>query len=390
MRNIKIENHLLSLVWLIFLIFPNNQIFFLLVPFLFLILFRFNPRVFTTIRGFTFSFVLILLLSVILNANELYFEFKDLARTLVFILTFICFGNIKGNKILSSYIYIAVGYLVLSQFAGIVNFTPFTNLIDAYYLKDEGISAIEASSRFEISEYGVFRLGGIFINPNQYARFLELVLLIILCEIKQFSKRNFFILVSIIIFSLIATGSRTSLIVLVLTIVYFLFSSKTFTLNKSIFIACTIVLLGGLFFTYFETENLRVLKVDEGFDNSLGAKFQLLEKYLISEVSFLTLLFGNSTLNSFGSYTGIHIAGMDFEIGNLLLNYGVLFIIVLITFYIKIFKTLTVQYKILFIILLWMFSSSILLSYRMAAIWLLVLSVYYQRSLNEMNYENKY
>jgi len=376
------NDHLLSLIWLIFLVFPNNFIFYLIVPICYILLYDKNKK----IDKISFSFIIIISLlfftTFIVNLNETYLDFNSIARVIVLILMFFSFSRLKGSKILSPYIIIAVLFLVISQFSGIVNFTIINRFLDSYYVL-EGESVIDLNSSFQMERYGSKRLGGIYFNSNNYASYLQLVMAVLLCEIKQFKKKYLFLLFPTIVFSIFATGSRTSFIVLVVMIVYYLFTSKSLTRVKASIFTFIIFILSILISLTVNVTNFRVLKVEEGFDDSLGVKFRILNEYLSSNPPIIKLLFGNLSGAAMLKYTGITFVGTDFEIGNLIVYFGFIFFTIIFAFYFWIYRNILPKYRVIFTVLLWMFSNSILLSYRMAAVWMLVLSLYFYRSISE-------
>lgn len=380
----SINNHILSLAWLIFLIFPSNNAFFIFVPFAFIFLFDYKKKVNSEIFKYLILLTLIIVASFIVNINEFYVDNKSIFRSIVLIIMLLSYGRTRGYKILYPYIYIAIIVLFASQFSSALNISFINSIINSYYINEvEG--NFEVVSMIDFSQFGIFRLGGIYINPNNYASFLGLVLTVILCEIKQFSRLGIIALFILIPLSLVATGSRTGLIVLVFTAIYYLYSSKVMSLKKAVFITIIFSAVVSVFLFNSVTDHYRILKVDEGIDNSIGVKINLLIDYINSDPTIDKLLFGNFSGEALQSYIGIYFSGMDFEIGNLILYYGFLFLITIVFFYTKIFKKMLPKYRVVFIVLLWMFSNSLLLSFRMSALWILILGVYYQRSM----YTNK-
>lgn len=125
------------------------------------------------------------------------------------------------------------------------------------------------------------------------------------------------------------------------------------------------------------------MKIDEGFDNSVGTKVNILLSYLESGPSIQKILFGNFSGEAIKKYININFSGTDFEIGNIVLSFGFVFLVLLMFFYRHIFLIMKSKYRIIFTILLWMFSNSILLSYRMAAVWMLVLGLYFHKSISK-------
>jgi hypothetical protein len=380
------NNHILSFIWLLFLILPNNQLFFLFVPVAYLVLFKLKNAIRLNVLLFIFGFVLLFFCTFLFNINEPYLSqsTKDISRLVVLILMFVTFGRLRGNTILKPYIYFAIVYLVISQFVYIWDIGPLKSLY-SMYVDLEGQTIDDATNNFTMIDYGGnFRLGGIYFNFNQYARYLELIMLVLMCEIKQFNKKEVMLLFPIILFSLFATGSRTSLIVFCVSVIFYLHSAKVISVQKTRIVS--VLFVGLLFVAYLFTglSEMRAFKINEGMDDSFATKIGLLMAYLSANPDIIKIIFGNLTPNVMENYIGIAgFRGMDWEIGNLFLCYGILFFIFIFIFYLTLFKRYLPKYRVLFTILLWMFSSSVLCSYRMAALWLLVLGLYYKRSLKE-------
>lgn len=200
------EDHLLSFIWLLLLILPNNQMFFLFVPLSFLILTRMKNDIKLNITPFIFLFISLLLITILMNAGERYSDFKSITRAFILIFMFICFGKLKGNKILAPYIYFSIAYLVISQFTYVINIGPLKTFFTSFYPYegDKNVYSSDFYESYEMSNYGILRLGGIYFNPNQYARYLELIMVVFLCEIKQFSKRGIIIVSCVIVFFIVS------------------------------------------------------------------------------------------------------------------------------------------------------------------------------------------
>lgn len=380
----SLNDHILSLIWLIFLIFPNNYVFFIFVPLVYLVFFDKNKKIDKTTSHYLLILPILLFITFIFNINETYLNFFSIARVAVLILLFFSFGKLKGGKILSPYIIFAIFFLVCSQFSGILNFEKINSFIYSYYVY-ESESIVDKNSSFEMQNFGFHRLGGIYFNSNNYASYLELILIVLLCEIKQFKKSLLLILFPLIGFSIFATGSRTSFIVLVVLTLFYLYSTKKLFRVKSLFL----VIVSIASFSLLNIDKFRILKIDEGVDDSIGVKFRILRDYFLSDPPLLKLLFGNLSGSAMMKYTGSTFVGTDFEIGNLIVYFGYIFFITILLFYISIYKRYLPRYRVVFIILLWMFSNSILLSYRMSAVWMLVLGLYYYRSKTEKNLINE-
>jgi len=376
-----IYNHMVSIIWLLFLILPNNQLFFIFVPTAYIVLFRFENKGKLEDKIFVIGIVSLLIITLLMNVNMIgvSISIKDIIRLVILAFFFMTFIRLNGTTILKPYIYIAIVYLVFSQFVYILNVAPLKSLFSIYSTEEHEILSYY-NDLSSIGDYN-FRLGGIFINSNQYARYLELILLVLMCEIEQFNKKSLTILFSVIIFSLVAAGSRTSLIVFCLAVVFYLYSAKVFSPRKTKIIIIVFIALLLFAFLFTGLSEMRAFKISEGMNDSFGAKAGLLMTYLNTNPNIIKILFGNLSPDTVREIA--NTGSMDWEIGNILLYYGILFFMLLFVFYFYLFKSYRPKYRVVFTILLWMFSSSILSSYRMSALWMLVLGLYYRRSLVE-------
>lgn len=387
MRKINvIDNHFLSFVWLMLFIMPNNNIFYLFVPISFVILF--NIRTKTNINSIITLVLLSLLITFLINIDKNYLRFKDYSRFVTLIIFVITFTKLRGSAILKPYIYFAVFFLVLSQFAFFLNISFLVDLINANYVSELSEYKIQSYENFQISEYGLNRLGGIYFNSNQYAKFIEFILLALVFEKNQFNKNELIFLGSIIIFSIVATGSRTSFIVLISILLgYLYFNNKLNHKNVVLLITISFLLLGYLLVTTNFSE-FRMFKIQEGLDNSFGIKVQLFQRYLSDVDSPLHLLFGNLSTQVLIQEYGFIVSSTDFDLGNVTISYGLVFYLLFFVFCFISYKRMLTKYRVFFIILLWMLSSTIINSYRAAPIFFLMIGLYYKRSMYEKNENN--
>jgi hypothetical protein len=353
MKN-TIDNHLLSSAWLFFLIFPNNNIFFIAIPIIYLALLDKKKIIDKSTSQFLILLSTLLFISFLFNINETYLDLKSYARAIVLIWLIISFGRLKGSKILAPYIVIAILFLVVTQFSVILNFTALNSIIDRFYIQSEEENSV-INSTFIMQDYGLNRLGGIYFNSNNYASYLELILVVLLCEIKQFNTKSLIVLISLFVFSIIATGSRTSLIVLIIITLFFLYSSKIISRKRAAQLTFLLLCAIGVLFLFIDVGNFRAFKIEEGLNDSLGVKVNILKTYLYSDVPVQKILFGNFSGYGIIKYTDINYPGTDFEIGNLIVNYGFVFFISIILFYLLLYKKLLPKYRVVFLILFWVF-----------------------------------
>lgn len=381
-----INNHYLSITWLLLLILPNNNLLYYFVPLSFILLYKFNKRNKTKYSFLLRAMIISLVFTLLINYGRDYALTKDIFRLITLIIILASFAGLKGNVILKQYIVFAALFLIISQFAFALKITPVMDLIKSYYPLEDEVNVYLRLENYSISNFGIQRLGGIYYNPNQYARYIEFVLIALLCEVKQFRKQEITILLFLIIVSIAATGSRTSFLVLVAIALVYLYSNKLMT--KKNVLLLSVVGIGVILYLLVNTNflDLRIFKVNEGFDTSLNIKIKVLTDYLSANKNFLTLFFGNLSPMVLIIKYNIGILGTDFDIGNIIVYYGFAFLFLLFLFIISIYRKMDSKYKIVFCILLWMFSSAIITNYRTAPLFFLMLGLYYSRSVKQKKY----
>lgn len=381
------HDHLLSFTWLLYFIIPTNIILYVFVPISVVVLFNNKLAIPAYLKYSILGLIVSLIFTLLINFQAGYVLKNDIFRALVLILLFFSFSRYRGIVIRKEYIVFAAVYLIFTQFIFFLNISFFVNFFQQVYPYEGNRDMYGYYERFTLNEFGLTRLGGIYYNPNQYARYIQIILITLLCEIKQFRKIELQVLVPLIVFSIAATGSRTSFLVLiVIGLSYFYFNNK-FT-AKNVFLI-GIVGVGILFYIFSNTNigEFRMLKVDEGLDNSLGAKVNLFYSYHENNQSALAFLFGN--LSSMVMVSSSGFTGTDFDIGNIPIFYGYVFFLFFIQLCVLVYRKTRPMYRVIYPILLWMFSSSIICNYRTVPIFLLILGLYYRRSLIEKNNEIK-
>lgn len=172
------------------------------------------------------------------------------------------------------------------------------------------------------------------------------------------------------------TGSRTALLAYAAISSVYIYITKRSLALPIILIAVTLILLN--FNTLFE---FRIFKIQEGMDNSFGVKMDIIDNYLTQCNSSIDLLFGSGNTDVMSYNYGQKFLGTDCDLGDILVSYGLLFYIFYIPFYITIARSLKREYFVILLVLIWMFSNTIIFNYRMSAVWLLTLGVLYNNSL---------
>ncbi len=338
-----------------------------------------------SIYGFV-AFIIILI-STVVNVNENWVDSKSYLRALQLIVFFFCFGKTRSTEIYKGTLIFIIIYLALFQFAGLLHLGPIVDLSYTLYpLSEKAELAFERSLNMSLLEAGGYneRLFGIYHNANNCAIYTQILLILLVIEKDQFNgkkwgKMLYFILLIIVVLMLMAAGSRTSFIVLV-AIGLTMFGSEIKTRSLEIGL---IILLFVLLVSVFGIE-LRMFKVGDGMNSSLGFKVQIVEDYLSVIPSVMKILFGCFTCQALIPLLNTSFPGTDMDFGDMFVQYGLLFLIFIFVFLNNVFFSLNKKYRHLFWILLWMFSNTIICNYRTSSIMLLVFSIYVLRSQNSV------
>lgn len=377
---VTLGDHILSIVWLYFLLFPTGTFFNVSIPVILLLLYDTKAG---GVKREILPMLLLLSLTVIVNIAQPYMGFKPYVRLITIAVIFVTFASVRGERILFPYIFFATFFIVLSQICYLYNISFLSSFFNQYYdMSEKGLELYGITERsLDMANVtsGNTRLGGIYYNPNNCASYIGVIYALGLCEIDSVKKRSLkMIFVFLVVLSLIVSGSRTSFIVFGSTSLYYLYvKGKSIKKYWPFAIIAIIVLLVNM----ASFDELRMFKVGEGMDNSLGIKMNYFGRYLSDADSPLQLLFGAGdqmvTVVKYGS----PLPGTDFDLGDIFITFGLLFYIAYIAFYFQLYKRFTPLHRIILIVLLWSFSNSLLCSYRMCPVWFMALGICYKQSI---------
>lgn len=381
------EGVLLNIVLILFFLLPQNMFLYLTVPVGMLLVSNIGNRNERTWSLYGYIILAVLMTSAVVNLSETWVDSKSYLRALQLIVCFICFGKTKSSDIYKESLIFIIFYLAIFQFAGILHINPIINLSYVIYpLTDKTELVFERSLNMGILEAGGAneRLFGIYHNANNCAIYSQILLILLVIEKEQFHGRflgkwSYYALLLIVILMLIAAGSRTSFIVLVAVGLTMFGSEKKGRLVEIGFIILLfVVLVNGLGI------DLRMFKVGDGLNSSFGVKLRIIEDYMESNPSLLKLLFGCFTCQALIPLINTQFAGTDMDFGDMFVQYGIVFLIVISFFLFSVFRSLKKQYRPILWILLWMFSNTIICNFRTSSILLLVLSILVLRSRQPM------
>lgn len=374
------EDHFLSSLWVFFMLFPTGTIFNLIVPVLLLLMYNSRQRyndIMLPLLGFMVP-------SLVFNLNYEYMDIKVYARYVEIGVCFFTFASLRGNKILFPYIWGALLFILLSQISAMFIPTIYA-YFDRFYHITESMLKTYQTDMSAVNMQSIVkgtRLGGIYHNPNVCASYITLLYALGLSEIKQLgnSRTLTYIFMGLVLFSFFLTGSRTSLLCFIAISGYYMYS-QGYSIARYLFIG--VVGLTIYMFSTVDTNSVRMLDVESGMGNSFGVKMNLFQHYLTHCTNPIHLVFGGGDIAASGLYNTSFNGGTDCDFGNIFIMFGALFWLLYWITYYSIYKVFKKEYRVLLFTLLWVFSNSLLISYRMCPVWIVCLGLLYRRSLTE-------
>lgn len=374
--------HLVGIGLVLGYILPHSSTLFLLVNpvlCLFYQLFKQNTG------GYKYNVVVFvgLLLSLVVNINQ-EIEQKSLLSFITICLYFMCFPIVKNVKVYNIYIYIILAYIIVSQLAYVLGISSISNYLDTYYPYSDRFENEYISMKSHIGWNNLFdfRLGGIYRNPNQCAYYVSSLLVFYLISNKDKNIDKVLLFVLLCFISALLTGSRTGfLIVSFIIIIDVFFIRKTSKVLKNISVLVLFV-MGLYVFIIQEASALsyRALDISGGREGSLQAKLDVLFYYLSNEKSVVKLLFGYLDPTRFVPESIDVMSKFDADIGYLIYQFGFVGSIIIIIYFVSLFKRCNGTGRLFFILLFWSVSSSVITSYRAFFVFMLLLSCVYSNN----------
>ena len=176
--------------------------------------------------------------------------------------------------------------------------------------------------------------------------------------------------------AVMATGSRTGFAVTAAIAVAFVFLDKR--ISKYWRWGVVLVAVGGMAFLLSSRFGMRSLNISQGFQNSASQKYLLLKDYLDHEESLFRLLTGYLDYDRFRpSIILPDIVKFDSDVGYLIYCFGFLGLAAILVYYVTIFWRMDSMRFIIFAILLWMLTQSVVMAYRSFFSFMLILSCVY-------------
>ena len=306
-------------------------------------------------------------------------EMKALLSCVTILLYFFCFPIIGKVSIPNIFFYIILSVIVLSQLAYVLNISFLVNILDTYYPFSEDNNAIKyMKSTITVDNMLNYRMGGLYRNSNQCSRFLTFLLagFLILNHEKNVVKLLPFVIVALL--GVILTGSRTGFVVAGLMVILYTFVNKQIPTSFR-YLATFIFVLYFIILLVQGTGEFRSTSVAEGMGSSMKSKYETLMYYLSTEHSAFRLLFGYLDVSHFESGSEV-MDSFDSDVGFIIYCFGFIGMICILIYFYYLFKRMNKYGRIYSILLLWMFSSTIVTSFRAFFLFMLILSCIYNQN----------
>ena len=370
----RVQEHFFGIALLLAFLLPHSNTLFQMVnPLLCIVMvYAFTHRFYNSKVTYVIIPVVISLLINLQIAGQ-----KALLSTFTILLYFACFPFVGKTKIRLGYLYICLAYIVVSQLIYLFDISFLVDFYDKTY--PIGEDDIQYFNRMrDTINYGnilSFRLGGFYHNPNQCAKFLTILMAFFLVINTQKKSRGTLVFLIISYIGAILTGSRTGFIISSL-ILYFGFLKNENQTKWVKYLFVVFAVFGGLYIIATGAA-VRGFDVENGMSGSAGAKWRTFLYYLNNESNVLSLLFGSVDPTLFEGQYGQTLPMFDSDYGEIVFRFGFVGFIGVIFFFWAMYKNIVPTKRFFLIMVLWMYTSTIIASYRGLFIFMLLLSVVY-------------
>lgn len=308
---------------------------------------------------------------------------KAFERVAVIILYFVCFPFVTKVKLPNYYLYICLGVIIISQLAYLLGIPFITSFLDTYYPIPEEMEKTIGYIQRGVTRDNImnYRLGGLYRGVNPCARFLNMLMAI---YIINNSNRKFSSLLPFLItnfLGVVLTGSRTGFVVGALLGISFVYVTDSISKRlRYVLVALGSALFVSLLFS--DNSTYRAFRVFEGFNDSASEKSTIFTTYLSNETSVISLLFGH--FDNKGTF-------FDSDYGDIIYSFGFIGFFAILFYFYKLYKRTNKIGRIFYLMLLWMYSATIIMSFRPIFAFMLLLSLVYstqsktQMTLRENN-----
>lgn len=379
-RPVTHRDTMLNVVFLVLSFIPHIGSLYIIPPLLLVYLIASEKPKFLN-NGVAVMMSLWIVLSFVINAIVSSVDSKMIVRSVMTIGIFLFFPFVKSFRIYKMTLLTAALYVLFSQMCYVLHIGPAIGFFEAAYpiFDDRYLQLLDyVRDNAEVGNYSV-RYAGLFHNANICSGYYSILMAMVCIEFDSLIKDRMGLVCTVLIaFGVVLCGSRTGMFTIICIILFrFIVSAKK---NRNIigFLIVPILLIGVIFiYSHVSDSSLRVFKIEEGLDDSLGFKFDMLFRYLSNDAGVKEWVFGGFNLDM-SKYQ------MDNDIGYAIQCFGFVFVFMLIAFFWGIYRKLRDKYVIILIPLLWCLSATIIFNYRFIMVYFMLLSLYYQRNLEAL------
>lgn len=372
----KLMEHLLGISLVLSFVLPHTSSLMLLVnPLFFLIFLCFKEN--RPVYRYNWIAVIPIVFALLLNFAQPV-KMKAIINAGTVLMYFMCFPLVGKVRVRNFYLVLALALIVFSQLVYIFHVPLLSDLLDRLYpIAEMDVHGV-GSMRRNLSWTNVlrYRLGGMYRDPNICAKSLTMLLAAFLSL--NFGKplKKLIPYAAVCFLAVMATGSRTGFAVTAAIAVAFVFLDKR--ISKYWRWSVVLVAVGGMAFLLSSRFGMRSLNISQGFQNSASQKYLLLKDYLDHEESLFRLLTGYLDYDRFRpSIILPDIVKFDSDVGYLIYCFGFLGLAAILVYYVTIFWRMDSMRFIIFAILLWMLTQSVVMAYRSFFSFMLILSCVY-------------
>ena len=305
---------------------------------------------------------------------------KSVLLCITIILYFTCFPIVGKVNVPNTYLYFILVAIVFSQLIYVLRIPFFVDLLNTYYpiSEDDAQGIVHMQNTISFRNMLNYRLGGLYRNPNQCSRYLSFLMtfFILVNHKRPVQKWVLYLLISFI--AILLTGSRTGFVVASVIVIFFLFENKKVP-NTWRFWVLLLIAAGFAYILISGSSSFRGANLLES--DSVGSKFNAFRDYLRHEDSVLRVVVGYLDPRFFESSFGI-LDKFDADYGYIIFQYGFIGFLCFLFFFFTLFRRVNRTGKIFFILLLWMFTSTIITSYRAVFIFIMLMSLIYNQFLD--------
>lgn len=384
----KRMSHLVGIGLVLGFLLPHTSTFFLLVNPLLCLFYQCFKRNRVYYKN-NWMVLIPVLLSLFINYPQ-GVEMKALYSCMAILLYFFCFPMVVNVRIPNLYFYLTLIFIVISQVAYAYNISFMEYLLNTYYpLSEEDVAGLHEQKTVNADNILNYRLGGLFHNSNQCANYLTFLLagFIVLNFEKSIRKMLPFIFISF--YAVLLTGSRSGFVVSSLIIIAYLFVDKRISLMWRL-VVVAIAVSTFMVLIWSGSDTFRGFNVEDGFSGSASMKMETFAYYLSSEKSVFRFLLGymDSSRFDISNAKSFVMTKFDSDYGSIIFSYGFIGFFAILYFLFTVFKKVDRYGRLFFIVILWMYSSTIIQSYRALFLFMLLLSCVYGQHKKNKNIEN--